>query len=443
MKKLLSYSIVLIGLLLNFQLKSLESSYLETWSIHKKSSTAANQLFSTQQQVDNLIRIQLVGGTGADEFVVYFDPTAQNGYNPQFDAIKYMADAAGVPNIYTYADTFKVSINVMQSMEQGIIVPIGLRAKIAGNYLINVIDLTSFAPTAGIYFEDLVTGNRVNLRTTNQIAVNLPVGEFNQRFKLHLYPGLNVEVNNETCMQSDGRITVTNTSSLNWNISLSNILGATLSSSSLPTSIFNNLEGGTYRLRMLNDEGYIVEEMVNIADADAVYGSISPMSSNSYQTTDVIEASVDKPAANNQYSWYLNDLLAGTGPVISLNITSPGLYELKLRINASNCQFETSTSFSITQPATVGIETNESASGFIIYPNPAHDVLNIQINRKIGFNMLTVYDASGRLVHNEKLSSSQGQQAVQLPLNDLNPGIYQVLLEGNSRRSTAKFTKLR
>jgi len=443
MKKLLPCFIVLIGLLFNLQLKGFASSYSETFSTHNKPSTAASPLFSNQQQVDNLLRIQLVGGTGADEFVVYFDSTAQNGYNPQFDAVKYMADAAGVPNIYTYADSFKVSINVMESIGQGINVPVGLRAKIAGNYLINVIDLTSFAPTVGIYLEDMVTGARVNLRTTNQIAVNLAVGEFNQRFKLHIYPGLNIEINNETCLQSDGRIAVINSSVLTWNSSLSNIYGAVLSSSSLPITIFNNLEDGTYKLRMLNDEGYFVEEMVNIAEAAAVYGSILPMSSASYYTTDVIEAAADQPDANNQYSWYLNDLLAGTGPAISLNITSPGIYTLKLRINATNCEFETSTSFNVMQSATVGIETNESASGFIIYPNPARDVLNIQINRKIGFTMLTVYDASGRMVHHEKLSNAQGQQAVQLPLNDLNPGIYQVILEGNNSRSTAKFTKQR
>lgn len=446
MKKILPNFILLILLLFNFQLNGLGINYAEDYehSPYLKNTTVnKSPLIIEQQQVDNLLRIQLVGGTGADEFVVYFDPTAQNGYNPQFDAIKYMADAAGVPNIYTYADTFKVSINVMQSIGQSLTVPVGLRAKIAGNYLINAIDLTSFAPTVGIYLEDQTTGTTINLRTSNQYTINLPVGEFNHRFKLHIYPGLNVEISNETCLQSDGKVTVTNPSSVTWNCSLMNLNGGTIGNSSLQSVVFNNLDEGTYRLRMNNAEGYLVEELVNIAGADPVYGNILPMSSSSYFTTDVIEAFADQPDVNNQYSWYLNDLLAGTGPEISLNITSPGMYTLKLRINAVNCEFETNTTFTVTQAATVGIETSESASGFIVYPNPARDVLNIQINRKIGFNMLTVYDASGRLVHLEKLSNALGQQAIQLPLNELNPGIYQVILEGNNSRSTAKFTKQR
>jgi hypothetical protein len=446
MKKILPNIILLIVLLFNFQplcfginLAENHEQYLN----RKKTNGFKRPLIIDQQQVDNLLRIQLVGGTGADEFVVYFDPTAQNGYNPQFDAAKNMADGAGIPNIYTYADTVKVSINVMQSMGQSLTIPVGLRAKIAGNYQINVLDLTSFAPTVGIFLEDIISGTIINLRSTNQHIVNLTVGEFNQRFKLHFYSGLNVEISNETCLQSDGKVTVTNPSSIIWNCSLMNLNGGIIGNSSLQNIVFNNLDEGTYRLRMDNGQGYLVEELINITGADPVYGSIQPLSSNSYFTTDVIEASADQPEANYQYSWYLNDLLAGTGSKISLNITSPGIYTLKLRINAANCEFETTTSFNVIQSATVGIETNESASGFIIYPNPARDVLNIQINRKIGFNMLTVYDASGRLVHQEKLSSAQGQQAVQLPLNDLNPGIYQVILEGNNSRSTAKFTKLR
>jgi len=445
MKKLLPYFIGLITFLLQSSISFAGAPLCtsESWSIREKTSIKTSPFQINQPQVDNLLRIQFIGGAGADEFVVYFDPAAQNEFNYMFDAEKNMSDAAGIPNIYTYADTVKVSINVLQTIGNGIIVPVGLRAKIAGNYLINVIDLTSFAPTVGIFLEDIVAGTTTNLRTSNQYAVNLTVGEFNQRFKLHFFPGLHVQVVNETCLQSDGRITVTNQSSLAWNSSLLNINGAIVASSSLPSTIFNNLEDGTYRLRMDNGAGYLVEEMINIAGADPVNGSILPLSSSNYYTTDVIEAAVDQPEVNNEYSWYLNDLLAGTGPEISLNITSPGLYNLKLRINATNCEFETSTTFTVMQETTVGIATTESASGFIIYPNPARDMLNIQLNRKMGFTILTVYDASGRMVHNEKLGNAEGQQALQLPLSELNPGIYQIILEGNNSRSSAKFTKLR
>jgi hypothetical protein len=112
-----------------------------------------------------------------------------------------------------------------------------------------------------------------------------------------------------------------------------------------------------------------------------------------------------------------------------------------LKMSGGACIFQTSTSFSVTQESTVGIATEESASGFIIYPNPTRDILNVQINQKIGFNKLSIFDASGRLVHSEILNGAQGQQTIQVNLNNLAAGLYQVTLEGNQKRSTAKFSK--
>ncbi len=76
-----------------------------------------------------------------------------------------------------------------------------------------------------------------------------------------------------------------------------------------------------------------------------------------------------------------------------------------------------------------------------LFPNPASGVLNVQINQKIGFNKLYIFDASGRLVHTEILNGAQGQQTIQVNLNNLAAGLYQVTLEGNQKRSTAKFSK--
>jgi hypothetical protein len=392
--------------------------------------------------VSNVLRIQLVGGTGADELVVYFDSLATAGYDTLYDAVKFLSDVPGVPNIYTYADSVKVSINAIGNFDQDYEVRIGLRVKVAGNYQINIVDISTFEPTVGLYLQDVQTGNVINLRTISQYNLNLPIGEFSQRFKFQLKPAVKIEVTNETCLQSDGSVKVTNNSSQTWSTSLLDYSGLVFGHSNLSNAEFKYLNDGNYILRLENNEGYTVDEQVSIEGAQVVEGNISPMSSNAFYTTDVIEASVSQAENGITYSWFLNDLLAGNGPEISLNITSPGLYTLKLHLSGENCEFETITTFSVTQESTVGIETSESASGFIIYPNPSREVLNVQINRKLGFTKLSVYDASGRMVHNEPVLNNQGQQAIQLQLNDYNSGIYQVILEGSNSRSSAKFTKL-
>jgi len=39
------------------------------------------------------------------------------------------------------------------------------------------------------------------------------------------------------------------------------------------------------------------------------------------------------------------------------------------------------------------------------------------------------------------VNGAQGQQTLQINLNDLSAGLYQITLDGNGKRSTAKFSK--
>jgi hypothetical protein len=385
--------------------------------------------FANIQEVSNLLRVQFIGGNGADEFVVYFDTLAENGYNPEFDSEKYMSDAAGVPNIYTYADSVKVSINVLNSIGQGLTVPIGLRTKISGNYLINIIDLSSFNPTVGIFLEDMTTGIISNLRTTTQYSVYLTVGEFNQRFKLHFYPGLIVTILNESCLQSDGQITINNPSSLEWNYYLLKVNGDTIGSSSLTNYIFSNLDEGSYSL-LMNNFNYSVEDIIYIESTDEISGNILPMNTI-YYINDTIESFVENPNSNFEYYWYLNEILLDSGPNISFNITNAGLYNLKLKIYFENCEFETSNSFSVIQNIT-DIKIINSPK-FIIYPNPSKDILNIKIIDK-NFNKISIFNEFGTLVFNSDIKN-------EIIINELSIGIYQIILEGIKIKSSSRFIK--
>jgi len=403
---------------------------------------SSTTFYETQPVVNNLLRLQLIGGAGADEMVVYFDPTATNNYDVNYDAIKFLSETAGIPNIYTNIDTLKVSINVLEAFNQDMVIPMGIVAKTAGNYQVNVIDMSTFAPSSTVYLEDRNLGTYTNLRAVNQYNVNLPVGEHNGRFFIHFRPAVEVAVINETCQQNDGAVSITNPSAeQQWNVSLFDIAGQQLAQSTEANTTFANLNEGNYTLKITDASGYSVEQPFVIEAGQVVEANITPMSSNFFYTTDLIEASVEQVVSGMTYEWYLNGLLAGTGTEIALNVTEPGVYELMLKMSGATCIFQTSTSFSVTQESTVGIETAESASGFIIYPNPTRDMLNVQINQKIGFNKLSIFDASGRMVHSEVLNGALGQQTIQVNLNNLAAGLYQVTLEGNKKRSTAKFSK--
>jgi hypothetical protein len=315
-------------------------------------------------------------------------------------------------------------------------------AKTAGNYQINVLDMAAIAPGAMLYLEDRNLNTFTNLRNVSQYNVSLPIGEHNGRFFLHFRPAVTVEVANETCQQTDGAISITNPSvEQQWTSTLLNLAGQVVAQSTNSNVTFNGLNDGSYTLRLADASGYTIEQLISIEAGQVVEAEIAPLSSNFFYTTDLIEASVEQVTSGMIYEWYINGVLQGTGPEISFNMTQAGLYNLVLRMSGTGCIFETSTSFSVTQETTVGIKTDEDASGFIIYPNPTREILNVKINQRLGFDKLTVYDAAGRLVHTEILNGTQGQQTIQLNVNDLAAGLYQITLEGNGKRSTAKFSK--
>jgi hypothetical protein len=293
-----------------------------------------------------------------------------------------------------------------------------------------------------LYLEDRTLGIWSNLRTTNQYSVSLPVGEHNGRFFLHFRPAVEVNVANETCQQADGSVSVTNNSmEQQWNASLLNTQGELVAQSSGTNITFNNLSDGNYTLRLVDANGYSVEQSIAIEAAINVAAVIAPLTSSHYYTSEVIEASVQTVVSGANYEWYLNGVLKGTGSNISMNVTEAGMYTLTLKMYGSSCVFETNTSFSVTQESTVGIETANDASGFVVYPNPVRDVLNVNINDKLGFTTLSIHDALGKLIHTEVLNGATGEQVIQVNMNDYAAGLYQITLEGNKKKSVAKFSK--
>jgi hypothetical protein len=88
--------------------------------------------------------------------------------------------------------------------------------------------------------------------------------------------------------------------------------------------------------------------------------------------------------------------------------------------------------FSSREPVTVTVGTvgltELTNAGIRIFPNPAHDVLNV--NMKTGSNtIIRLFDLQGRMVLNEQISNATNS----LPINGLNAGVYQIeVTQGNN-----------
>ncbi|WEK36242.1 MAG: PKD domain-containing protein [Candidatus Pseudobacter hemicellulosilyticus] len=78
-----------------------------------------------------------------------------------------------------------------------------------------------------------------------------------------------------------------------------------------------------------------------------------------------------------------------------------------------------------------------------LYPNPVKDVLNIKtVSKDNGNSIISVYDATGRLLRKTGFLKSQSTQVQTITVNDLKPGVYHLeVVIDNKTRFTSKFLK--
>ncbi len=94
-------------------------------------------------------------------------------------------------------------------------------------------------------------------------------------------------------------------------------------------------------------------------------------------------------------------------------------------------------------PAFVGMENFEGTLQAHLYPNPAEDRINVQIDAfSIGMKDVDVllYDATGRILNQTKRSLEKGS-IIQIQVEHLASGIYSVVLRNNNAQSSYKFIK--
>jgi hypothetical protein len=98
--------------------------------------------------------------------------------------------------------------------------------------------------------------------------------------------------------------------------------------------------------------------------------------------------------------------------------------------NTSNAR----SSETVTEPKQTLIESNDVV---LLYPNPAAERLTLQLPDGVINGILTVSDAHGRTIYNQKIS---GNQSV-IPTNKLSAGVYFIQIIKGSKTITKKFIK--
>jgi type IX secretion system substrate protein/PKD domain-containing protein len=143
--------------------------------------------------------------------------------------------------------------------------------------------------------------------------------------------------------------------------------------------------------------------------------------------------------ANNAwyYQWKLQPEVAGTVTQDSIttkihwNPTYEGKATLKVRSYNDCGESDWSDSLDIFTYICLGTDENDiGVSGFVVYPNPVHDLMNIKCSLKAGSKLgIAVYDIFGRLVYNSETTNTRN--IISINTTNWQKGLYFVRVTGD------------
>lgn len=78
-----------------------------------------------------------------------------------------------------------------------------------------------------------------------------------------------------------------------------------------------------------------------------------------------------------------------------------------------------------------------SSKGFSLYPNPASDFVNLNIDQT-GKYSIKIYDMAGKSVFVQKAQNLNANSTVKIPVSNINSGVYVISIEGENQSFTKK-----
>ena len=136
------------------------------------------------------------------------------------------------------------------------------------------------------------------------------------------------------------------------------------------------------------------------------------------------------------YQWTINGIDIQGATSSSFNATQPGNYCLKA-IDVSGCYSVSSNCLNLYNDC-VGIEML-SSSDILLYPNPASQLLTLEIPSNYRIGSIEILDMQGRTIHVQAYNSSNGKY--QIPVSEISNGIYFISINTDQGNITKRFVK--
>ncbi len=200
-----------------------------------------------------MVRLRFRGANPAyaDETVVVFEGGVPALDDSDMEKLDFGHSSA--PRIGTRADNTLLAINAAGQLDEGVVIPVLVRATANGNHTVTLTQVETLAGMSCVVLEDVVTGTRTIVQegSAYSFTMNATAGAMVHRFNLHVSAAIDRQLQAATCHgEANGSVQVTLPGGSDELVSWSTAAGASLGQQALSagTTTISGLAAGNYSI---------------------------------------------------------------------------------------------------------------------------------------------------------------------------------------------------
>ena len=389
------------------------------------------------------IRMSLLHGQQGDETLIYFSQQCSNSSAIDGKDAEKLKPTASNAYWFSLKDSVRLGIQGRNKLEQPDSIPLGISVPAAGSYLLRMSEAIHLPATAMIFLEDRLNNTLQNLRQQATYTATLTAGTTIGRFFLKVTPGVNVTAFQEGCLGGDGRLTLTNSTSTNWDVEVFNSNDSLVGTRNAFTGnwTISDLNADEYRLHFtLSGQNLEVQEWATVAASNGIIASFVADKTEGLGANQEVTFTSTTSNAEQLFWNFGNDMMASGEPQVTHVFETPGTYQVVLTANRSTCSDTATMLVHVVTVTGINEAPTKDLSTFAIFPNPASTQAFLKLNAEKELEDATLYvvDISGKIVQQTPYNRISPGTLLELNVNALSKGNYQVIVSNASFRAVSR-----
>ena len=309
-------------------------------------------------------------------------------------------------------DDFNLVIQAIPNTGFDTEIPLGFNSQEVGEHIISLGNVENLDETTLFILEDKTLNLFHSLRQSPYVFTISQPELGDDRFVLHIKKPVNVFGGITNCIGTGGEIVINGSN--DWTYLVNDQVGQLNDTSS---TTIENLSAGDYIVYLYHGN-YITTKLVTVASPTPVSININNFISP-LVVGEPFTLSFNVEGATNPQISYGDESDVTNSTTHTYN--SPGVYTITVIASNDSCsgigQVEVSVIGQITS-------IDNITFNYDFYPNPANNIINFKSYQQ---KTIVVYNSVGQMVKNELVTN-------QLSLEDLNEGVYILLVDGKTHK---------